>query len=55
MEDNLDAGFCQESVCFESFGNDLSLYWVANNDELNDRKIEQLLSGEWYANKAESF
>ena len=22
MEDNLDAGFCQESVCFESFGKD---------------------------------
>ena len=31
------------------------LYEVANNDELNDRKTEQLLSGEWYANKAESF
>ena len=29
------------------------LYEDANNDELNDRKIEQLLSGEWYANKAE--
>jgi len=24
MEDNLDAGFCQESACFESFGDDLS-------------------------------
>ena len=30
------------------------LYEVANNDELNDRKTEQLLSGEWYANKVES-
>ena len=33
----------------------LGLYEVANNDELNDRKTEQLLSGELYANKAESF
>jgi len=24
MEDNLDAGFCQESEYFESFGNDLN-------------------------------
>ena len=31
------------------------LYEVAKNDELNDRITEQLLSGEWYANKAESF
>ena len=31
------------------------LHEVARNDELNDRKTEQLLSGELYANKAESF
>jgi hypothetical protein len=33
----------------------LVLYEVANNDELNDRKIEQLLNVVEYANIAECF
>ena len=55
MEDNLDAGFCQESVCCESFGDDLNLHEVAKNNGLNAHKTEQPLNAEVCANKAEFF